>query len=417
MHIKLSKRSVDLAAPHSGGRTMIFDTEIPGFALRITENGVKTFVLRYSRGGRSRWFTIGRTNAMTPEQARREAIRLRGIVASGTDPAAERAQARAIPTFREFAERYLAEHSALKKKPRSYREDQLKVARYILPRLGNFRLSEIATADVQRLHNQLRHIPTTANRVLAIVMTMMNFAERWGYLPSGSNPTRYVEKFPEARRERLLSPDELGRLGDALREAAREGANPSAIACIQLLVLTGCRLGEILNLRWEHVDVTAGCLRLPDSKTGAKVVPLGAPAVDLLRTMPRLAGNPFVCPGVNRGSAFVGIGKPWRDIRSRAGLADLRIHDLRHAFASTGLQVGESLAVIGRLLGHSTPTMTARYAHLAPDPARAAADRISRAQRKMLGGSRRSSGIILNAARLGRRNRNKKSAAKSVAAS
>jgi hypothetical protein len=139
MHIKLSKRSVDLAAPHSGGRTMIFDTEIPGFALRITENGVKTFVLRYSRGGRSRWFTIGRTNAMTPEQARREAIRLRGIVASGTDPAAERAQARAIPTFREFAERYLAEHSALKKKPRSYREDQLKIARYILPKLGNFR--------------------------------------------------------------------------------------------------------------------------------------------------------------------------------------------------------------------------------------------------------------------------------------
>lgn len=333
----------------------------------------------------------------------------------GTDPAAERAQVRAIPTFREFAERYLAEHSALKKMPRSFREDQRKIALYILPKLGNFRLSEISTADVQRLHHQLRHIPTTANRVLAIVMTMMNFAERWGYRPSGSNPTRYVVKFPEARRERLLSPDEPRRLGDALREAARDGANPSAIACIQLLILTGCRLSEILNLRWDYLDIGAGCLRLPDSKTGAKIVPLGAPAIDLLRAMPRHSGNPFVCPGVNRGSAFVGIGKPWHDIRTRAGLVDLRIHDLRHAFASTGLQVGESLAIIGRLLGHSTPTMTARYAHLAPDPARTAADRISLAQQKMLEGTAPAGTISLDAARLGHRNRRKVDATSSDA--
>lgn len=194
-------------------------------------------------------------------------------------------------------------------------------------------------------------------------------------------------------------------MGDALIEAARKDANPSAVACIQRLILTGCRLGEILNWRWENVDAT-GCFRPRESKTGAKVIPLGAPAIELLKAMPRLAGNPFVC-WCGAGLTVHGIGKPWREIRSQAGLENLRIHYLRHDFASTGLQVRESLAVIGRLLAHSTPTMTARYAHIASDPARAAADRIARAQWRMLGPAKRSLAPLLDASRIGRRSRPK----------
>lgn len=405
MQVKLTKRSVDGATSGGSDRAMIFDTEIPGFALRVSERGVKTFVLRYTRGVRSCWATIGRFGVITPDEARREAIRLRGVVASGGDPAAERAAARAIPTLAEFAERYLAEHSSIKKKPRSNYDDRRILARYLLPALGKLRVSDISVPDVQRLHHQMRSTPTTANRTIVVLSTMLNFAERWGVRANNTNPVRQVQKFPEKRRERFLTPDELRRLGDAIRQSAANGMNPAVIACVRLLILTGCRCGEIQNLKWAHVDLAAGCLRLPDSKTGAKFVPLGQPAVDFLRAMPRLPDNPFVCPGLKRGAAFVGLNKPWREIRALASLTDLRIHDLRHAFATTGLHVGESLALVGRILGHSTTTMTERYAHLAPDPARAAADRIATAQVRMLDGDGATIGTEIRADLLGRRRR------------
>ena len=201
-------------------------------------------------------------------------------------------------------------------------------------------------------------------------------AEAWGVQPDGSNPTRHVQKYPERKVERYLSDAELARLGGALEDAANTGEHPSVIAAIRLLIFTGCRRDEILKLRWEYVDFERGCLNLPESKTGAKVVPLGAPALELLAKLPRNDGNPYVLPGKVPGKHFVGIQKAWERLRAQAGLSDVRLNDLRHTHASVGAAAGESLLVIGALLGHQQQATTQRYAHLSDDPVRAAAERI-----------------------------------------
>ncbi|HZK90155.1 MAG TPA: site-specific integrase [Stellaceae bacterium] len=200
--------------------------------------------------------------------------------------------------------------------------------------------------------------------------TMFNLAERWGLRPDGSNPCRHVDKYPQHRRERFLSPAELARLGDAL--VAYDGS-PYTVAAVKLLVFTGARLGEILGLRWEWIDFERGEARLPDSKTGAKTLHLPPPALAVLAGLPRLDGNPYVIAGAKPGAALVNLEKPWRAIRQSAGLDDVRLHDLRHAFASVAASSGMGLPIIGKMLGHSQPATTARYAHLASDPVKAAA--------------------------------------------
>jgi integrase len=199
---------------------------------------------------------------------------------------------------------------------------------------------------------------------------MFNLAERWGMRPDGSNPCRHVEKFAERKRERLLSPAELARLGDAL--AAYDGS-PYAVAAVKLLVLTGARLGEVLGLRWEWIDFERGEARLPDSKNGAKTLHLPPPALAVLAVLPRLDGNPYVIVGAKESTALVNLEKPWRAIRRPAGLDDVRLHDLRHAFASVAASSGMGLPIIGKMLGHTQAATTARYAHLASDRVKAAA--------------------------------------------
>ena len=207
---------------------------------------------------------------------------------------------------------------------------------------------------------------------------MMNLAELWELRPDGSNPCRHVKRFKEEKRERFLSDEEYQRLGAALKEIEQERSEtPSVIAAVRLLMLTGCRLSEIQKLRWEHVDLDAGELRLADTKSGAKVVHLGDPAIAVLRALNRQEDNPWVIAGRKPGSHLTDLQHPWRRIRARAGLDDVRIHDLRHSFASGGLLVGEGLPMIGKLLGHTQVQTTARYAHLANDPVKSAANRIS----------------------------------------
>jgi integrase len=204
---------------------------------------------------------------------------------------------------------------------------------------------------------------------------MMNLAEAWGLRVDGSNPVRHVAKYHEDKRERYLTRQELQRLGAVLADAQdRSIENPFVIAAIGLLVLTGARLSEILTLRWDHVDLENQVLRLPDSKTGAKLIYLNAAAIKLLRGMPRMQANPYVIAGKKPGARLINLQKPWRRIRARASLPDVRIHDLRHSFASIAAGAGMSLPMIGKLLGHTQPATTARYAHLAADPLRAAAD-------------------------------------------
>jgi integrase len=207
---------------------------------------------------------------------------------------------------------------------------------------------------------------------------MFNLAEMWGLRPDGSNPRKHIKKYREEKRERFLSPAELRRVGEVLREMEVEGIELlSSIAAARLLMLTGCRLGEIMTLQWEHVDIAGKALRLPDSKTGAKVVHLGRPAVEVLEKIERVKANPWVIVGTKPGARLTDLQPFWQRVRARAGLKDVRIHDLRHTFASTAVASGQGLPMIGKLLGHSQVQTTARYAHLAADPVKSAADQVS----------------------------------------
>jgi integrase len=347
----------------------VWDATVPGFGARRQTGAAVSFFLKYRNAeGRQRWHSIGRQGApWTPEAARAEARRLLGLVAAGADPAAERSARKEAPTVAELAELFLAEHVETKRKPRTAREYRRLIENVILPALGRKRVADVTRTDVARLHHARRATPTEANRALALLSTMFNFSERVGERPDGSNPCRHVERFPQRRRERFLSEDELARLGDAL--AAYTGS-PYHVATIKLLIFTGARLGEVLGLRWEWVDFDRGDARLPDSKTGAKTIQLPAPALEVLAALPRIESEPHVL-GRHRGTTF--IEAPWRRIRTAAGLGDVRLHDLRHAFASVAASAGLALPIIGKMLGHTQAQTTQRYAHLASDPVKAAA--------------------------------------------
>jgi integrase len=302
-----------------------------------------------------------------------------GEVARGADPASIRAAAKAAPSVTELAARFLAEHVEAKRKPRTVREYRRLIEKIILPALGQRRVADVTRQDIAQLHLALRATSTEANRTLALLSVLFTFAERQGERPDGSNPCRHVERFPQRRRERFLSSDELAKLGDTL--AAYRGS-PYHPATIKLLIFTGARLSEVLSLQWNWVSLERGEVRLPDSKTGAKTIHLPPPALEVLAGLPRLEGNPYVL-GARRSTTF--IEKPWRNIRVAAGLEDVRLHDLRHAFASVAASAGMGLPIIGKMLGHTQAQTTQRYAHLASDPVKAAAavvaERIAEAMR------------------------------------
>lgn len=420
MKVKLTKRSVEAIEP--GERdAYVWDSEIAGFGVKVTPRremmtpdgprmtgGARVYVLQYSRRNRTRRVTIGRhgDGGLTADQARREAEVLRGIIRDGGDPAAERARQRAIPTMRGLAERYLAEHAIPKKKPRSAESDKTLIDCHILPLIGDRVASDVTRAELRRFMQDVAAGKTrldqktallrgrrivrggkgAANRSLTLMSKMFALAEDWGYRKPGDNPCRMVERFDEAAgraRARFLSDAELARLGEAL--AASEAADPRhrlPSNIVRLLLLTGARMGEIVGLRREWLDLGRGLIRLPDSKTGAKPVVLSAPALQLLAELtddgPE-SGLLFPGPRPARGGEpqpYGGLKRYWRGIAKAARLGDTRIHDLRHTHASVGVSRRLPLLIVGKLLGHSQVSTTERYAHLADDPVREASDAI-----------------------------------------
>jgi integrase len=391
MRGRITKRSVDaLRTVGNSAETALWDSELKGFGVRVQRGDAKSYVLHYrvgtGRGAPLRKLTIGRHGSpWTAETARAEAKRLLGLVAHGQDPAGAKTAAKTAPTVGELVARFLVEHAEAKRKPSTAREYRRLLEHVVLPLIGKHKVTDITRRDIERLHQARRTTPTEANRILACLSTMLNIAERWGLRPDGSNPCRHVEKYPQRRRERFLSAEELSRLGDAL--AAHDGS-PYAVAAIKLLVFTGARRGEVLGLCWEWIDFERGEARLPDSKTGAKTLHLPPPALAVLAELPRLEGNPHVIVGAKQGASLVNLEKPWRTIRAAAGLDDVRLHDLRHAFASVAVSSGLALPIIGKTLGHSQPATTARYAHLASDPVKAAAATVAgKIAAAMAGGS------------------------------
>ncbi len=375
MKKKITKRVIDTLKPQKTD-LFIWDSDIPGFGVKVTPSGTRVYILQYRMSGAGvRRYTIGKHGTWTPDSARKEAQRLLGQVRIGKDPQEKKQAERDTPTMNEFFERYLKEHAVPHKKPKSVTED-LKIFRlHIKPALGTRRLDKITRTEIAKLHQGLKEKAVMANRAIALLSTMFNLAEKWGARPDGSNPCRHVKKFKERRRERFLSEQELARLGDAIRTFEPK-TSPSAIAAIRLLILTGARLSEILTLRWEYVDLERSCLRLADSKTGPKTIQLNVPALEILAAVPRLEGNPFVLPGIKPGEHLTDIKKPWQKIRAQAGLSDVRLHDLRHSYASMGAGSGLGLPVIGALLGHTQAATTQRYAHLSADPLKQASDLI-----------------------------------------
>jgi len=377
---KLTKRIVDAAKPTSDREVFRWDAELRGFGLRVKPTGVKSYIIQYrTRTGISRRMTIGQHGVLTAEEARREAKVQLGRAAKGDDAAADKANARDGLSFATFTERYLSDHAATKKKPSSVRMDRINLNKHILPILGRRRLDTIGRADVVRLHHSMRDAPGAANRCLALLSKMMNLAERWGERPDGSNPCRHVEKYREHKRNRFLSADELARLGAAcLRCEKDEKLGLSFLALVRLLIFTGARLSEIQKAQWDWVDFKSGVIHLPDNKTGAKTIMLPAPALDVLARLARVDANPYIITG--EGNRYlVSVWKPWAVLRALAGLKDVRLHDLRHSFASVGAAGGMSLNVIGGLLGHRQTQTTSRYAHLAADPLKTAANQIAAA--------------------------------------
>ena len=371
---KITKRTVDALVGQERER-VVWDDDLKGFGVRVHPSGRRVYIVKTRYRGRVIKMTIGPHGAVTPSYARVRAAEIITDARAGKNPVGRNADA---PTMIALGKRFLKEYVATHCKPSTAEEYRRSVKLFIDPRIGRYRVPDIQRSDIAALHHDMRDTPYQANRTLGVLSKMFNLAELWDIRPDGTNPCRHVRRFREEKRERFLSDIEYQRLGAALKEIEVDGSETApAIAAVRLLMLTGCRLSEIQKLRWQHVDLGAGELRLPDTKTGAKVVYLGDPAIAVLERIDRRDGNPWVIAGRKPESHLTDLQHPWRRIRARADLDDVRIHDLRHSFASGGLLVGEGLPMIGKLLGHTQVQTTARYAHLASDPVKSAANRIA----------------------------------------
>jgi integrase len=369
---KLTKRTVD--ALKTGAKDyFVWDTLIAGFGVRIMPSGAKTYQAQYRKGGRTRRIALGRHGNITVEEARLLAKEVLGDVAKGENPAEDIAQHRKAPTVAALCERFFEGHVMERCKLSTQGEYRRAIDMFINPAIGNFRLVDVERKDVAELHHKFRHKPYQANRTLGVLSKMFNLAEIWGLRPDGSNPCRHVPKYREHKRERYLSQVELQRLGQVLAEAERDGSETQhIIAAFRLLILTGCRLGEIQTLQWSFI--TDSGMELPDTKTGARRIPLASAARAVLSALPRNLGNPYVIVGKLPGKHATDFQHPWRRIRERAGLKGVRIHDLRHTYASNAVSSGMPIQMVGRLLGHTQIQTTMRYAHLADDPVNRAAE-------------------------------------------
>ena len=359
--------------------TVFWDRRLAGFGVRVYPSGAKVYIAQARGPTGSKRVTIGRHGVLRAGEARRLAARSIGRIVAGQDPLPQlRRTGHSGPTVAEAAEKYLTEHAAVHCKPRTVQIRESVIRIHILPALGRRPLSSLTREDALDLHQRLASTPTQANTVIVTLSQIFLKSQLWGLAPPGTDPCAQVQLYRQRKRERFLTETEISRLGRVLEEELQHGRTlPSAIAAIRLLMLTGCRKNEILTLRWEEVDFNARELRLRDAKTGPRAVPLSAAAVRLLEALHRSAASEWVIEGGKPGAHLKKLGNAWRRLRIRAELEDVRLHDLRHSFASSALALGESLPMIGKLLGHRRIESTARYAHLDRGAVREAAERVA----------------------------------------
>lgn len=393
---KLTKAAIDRAKPKADDY-FVWDGELKGFGIKIARGGRKSYVCKYRAGsGRTaptRRMTIGAHGSpWTVDQARAEARKLLGRAANGEDPAKEKQEAKKQITVAALCDLYLEQGIGMKKAS-TIATDKGRIERHIKPLLGKKRVPDVTRADIKRFLQDVANGKTsadiktglhgraivkggkgTASRTVGLLGGIFSYAFDCGLIET--NPVRGIKRFADKKCDRYLSQRELVALGKALRDGLSDDLNPQAIAILKLLIFTGARKGEIEMLKWADLDLESGYLRLSDSKTGQKAIPLNAGALEILAYLPRLSGSPYVFPAHRSDGHYEGTPKVWRIIRAKAGLEGVRLHDLRHSFASIAVSGGASLPIIGALLGHTNSATTQRYAHLHDDPLKAASEAV-----------------------------------------
>lgn len=396
MASKLTKSIVDAAEPRAQDY-FLWDSDLKGFGIKIAKGGRKSYVCKYRAGnGRTaptRRMTIGAHGSpWTVDQARAEARKLLGRAANGEDPAKEKQEVKKQLTVAQLCDLYL-ENGVGTKKASTIATDRGRIERHIKPLLGRKKVPDVTRADIKRFLQDVANGKTsidqktglrgraivkggkgTATRTVGLLGGIFSYALDCGLIEI--NPVHGVKRFADRKGQRYLSQQELVALGQALVDGEERGLNPQALAILKLLIFTGARKGEIETLRWDAVDFAGSYLRLADSKTGQKAFPLNAGALEILSNIPRLDGSPYVFPAHRSDGHYEGTAKVWNIVRRMADLEDVRLHDLRHSFASIAVSGGASLPIIGGLLGHYDSATTQRYAHLHDDPLKAASEAV-----------------------------------------
>lgn len=399
MRIKFSNRTLESAEP-AGRRYLLHDTRTLGLAVKVEPTGTKTFVFEYRIGSRpSQRYVIGRFGApWTLEAARAEAGRLRALVDQGIDPLERRKtealDAETSPTVAQLGARVVEYLERIGRRANTLRDYRRQLRLYILPRLGKVKVKDVTAHHIEHLHSVLKATPYQANRTVAFLSRAFNLAERWGWRQPGSNPTRHLDRYKEARRGAkkgaMLSPAQITRLLAALEAEEKAGADPFGVAAIRFGFWTGWRLhSEILRLRWVDLDLETGEARLLHTKTADEEYrSLPDEALELLRGLPRLYECPWVFPGKSGDHHLTSVRRIWDRVRKQAelvdldGLGDFRIHDLRHNAVSWDVSRGVSLKLAGASVGHKSVQATEVYSHFAPGHLRAAANARSRAMKE-----------------------------------
>jgi len=354
-------------------RQAFFDDDQPGLAIKVSESGRISFYYTYRAGkGRAamkKWVHIGTYPAWTPENARQKAKELAAQVILGSDPANAIKSAKNVVTVADTIQIFVEQHVSVKLKPASQRLYKGIISNHIIPVLGKIKVNELQHKEVAKLHHDLREAPYMANRTAAVLSKFFNWCEKNGYRERNNNPAEDLEKYKENKRMEFLKIEDIEAIGQSLTALEALGkVSLMPAAALRLLLLTGARLEEILSLKWPYLDLDASLANLPDSKTGFKVLHLPLSAVEILRSLPRF-NSEYVFPSDSKSGHLASIRKPWAAVCAHARLSGWRLHDLRHAFASAAVNSGASLPMIGALLGHKNSSTTARYAHVAVNPA------------------------------------------------
>lgn len=369
---KLTKKFVESIVPHEKEVLLIWDTELKGFGIRVFPTGRKTYFIQYrNQSQNTRRKKIGVHGVLSTEQAREEAKKLFGDVAKGEDPSAVARLKRNTRTISDLAREYLESHSKIKKTPKGYKEDLYFLNEIVLKRYGRLSVEKISTLDLQKIHVELQKTPYKANKLRDLLSKMFNLAIQWGWRPD--NPVKGIEKYKEYKRHRWLNNEEVQKLWLVLDSYP----NQNVSNVIRLLLLTGSRRNEVLYATWDQFDLEMGVWTKPAHTTKQRRMehlPLSTSALDILIKMKVESISPFLFPGKVPGKPLQEIKKSWDKIRKKAGIPDVRLHDLRHTHASHLVSSGLSLSIVGKLLGHTQASTTQRYAHLADEPLRQATE-------------------------------------------